>query len=258
MAQQKKVQLELEDVCCGYGGEPVVQHVSFSVAEGEKLCILGANGCGKTTLLRAICGLLSYTGSIRACGMQVRGAKRRALARRIALMSQGAGADFAYTVYDTVLMGRYAHGAGVLSSAGADDRAAAEDCLRRCGLWEMRDRLITRLSGGQLQRVFLARTFAQDPAVILLDEPTSHLDLKYQLEMVDLLQDWVAKGGRSVVGVLHDVNLALRLADSLLLMSQGRVLAHLPQSQLQSSQLEQVYGVDVAGYMRQSLQYFAP
>lgn len=258
MDTQAKTLLRLQDVCCGYGGAEVVHKVSFSVAEGEKLCILGANGCGKTTLLRAICGLLAYTGSITAQGTEVRGTRRRALARKIALMSQGAAADFDYTVYDTVLMGRYAHSRGLLEDIDAAGRDAAADCLRRCGLWELRDRLVTRLSGGQLQRVFLARTFAQDPAVILLDEPTSHLDLKYQLELVDLLRDWAARPGRAVVGVLHDISLALRLADTLVLMKEGRVLDHLPAGRLQPAQLQAVYGVDVASYMRQALGYFSP
>lgn len=253
MAAQGKTLLELKDVHCGYGGEEVVRGVSFSVHEGEVLCVLGANGCGKTTLLRAVCGLLAYSGSITACGLPVRGAPRRALAGRLALMSQGAGADFAYTVYDTVLMGRYARRAGLLAGPSAGDRAAAEACLRQCGLWEMRSRLITRLSGGQLQRVFLARTFAQDPAVILLDEPTSHLDLKYQLELAGQLRAWAARPGKCVVGVLHDVPLALRMADSLLLMADGRALAHGPASALRPEQLREVYGVDVAGYLRQAL-----
>ena len=246
--------LQAENVTCGYGGVPVVRDVSFPAAEGERVCILGPNGCGKTTLLRALAGLLPYEGTVRLRGDDARGLARRELARRVGLMSQLAPVYFSYTVYETAAMGRYArHGRGLLDREDEADRRAVRESLERTGLWPLRDRLVTELSGGQLQRVFLARTFAQDPAVILLDEPTNHLDLKYQAELTDSLRAWSEQGGRCVVGVFHDLNLALGFAHRVLLMQDGAILADSPADRVDRGLLDRLYGMDVAGYMRESL-----
>ncbi len=247
--------LRADHVTSGYGDGPVVRDVSFAVAEGERLCILGPNGCGKTTLLRALAGLLPYGGSVSVLGGEAKALSRRELSRRVALMSQLAPVYFAYTVYETVALGRYAHGGrGMLERDREDDRRAVRESLERTGLWACRDRLVTQLSGGQLQRVFLARTFAQDPAVILLDEPTNHLDLKYQVELTEGLRTWAAQGSRCVVGVFHDINLALAFAGRVLLMDEGSVKALVPAAELDPALLSQVYGMDVAGYMRAALE----
>ena len=246
--------LQAEHICCGYGGEPVVRDVSFSVKPGEHLCIMGPNGCGKTTLLRALAGLLPRQGSITIAGQDLRGMKRRQIARNVAMMSQLTSVYFSYTVYETVMLGRYAHrGPGALQGADRQDREIVLDCLERTGLLPLADRPITQLSGGQLQRVFLARTFAQSPRIILLDEPTNHLDLKYQVELVAELRRWSAAGDRCVVGVLHDINLALEFADRVLLLEKGEVRGIYPADDFDLEALSRVYQMDVAGYMRRCL-----
>ena len=247
--------LHAEHITCGYGSKPVVRDLSFSARRGQILCILGANGCGKTTLLRAVAGLLPSTGSVTAAGLDLRTAPRRQVAQTVAFLSQISNLYFPYTVYQTVEMGRYAHRAsGLLGSAAAGDAEVVRSCLEQTGLWELRNQPITALSGGQLQRVFLARVFAQDPKIILLDEPTNHLDLKYQIELMEQLCQWVAQSDRCVVGVLHDVNLALNYADQLLLMRDGQALCQTAAADLDSSLLDQVYELDVRGYMRRALQ----
>ena len=246
--------LTAEHITCGYGAEPVVKDVSFSLREGERLSILGPNGCGKTTLLRALAGLLPCEGTVTVCGRDTSTLSRRELSRHVALMSQSAPVYFAYTVYETVAMGRYARQrGGLLDRAGPEDAAAVRESLERTGLWPMRDRLITQLSGGQLQRVFLARTFAQDPAVILLDEPTSHLDLKYQVELTESLKAWTARPGRAAAGVFHDVNLALDFAGTALLMADGAVRSIGPADQVDPGVLSGIFGMDVPRYMRAAL-----
>ncbi len=247
--------LKVERLSCGYGKQLILQDISFSVKEGEKVCILGPNGCGKTTLLRAASGMMPFEGTVTLQGKSLKEMGRHCIARQMAVMSQTAQIYFSYTVYETVMMGRYAHRPkGLFSSSNPiQDKEIVEQCLCDVGLADIKDRLITQLSGGQLQRVFLARTFAQTPNVIFLDEPTNHLDLKYQIELSELLTNWSQQKNRCVVGVLHDINLALSFADSVLLMQEGRVVCHQPVSQLDLEQLGKVYDTNVSEYMRQAL-----
>lgn len=246
--------LQVQGLSCGYGEVPVVNKISFEVEEGQRLCILGPNGCGKTTLLRGIMGILPAQGSVTVCGEALAGLSSREKAKRIALMSQMSSAYFSYTVYETVSLGRYAHQKrSVFSGESEEDRRTVQESLERTGIWELRDRLITELSGGQMQRVFLAQIFAQNPQVILLDEPTNHLDLRYQVELVETLKDWVRKEKRCVVGVLHDINLALSFADTVLLMDDGAVKAFGKAEDFDLSLISETYRMDVPGYMRESL-----
>lgn len=243
--------LQVEHLSCGYGDIPVVKDVSFHVDEGQRLCILGPNGCGKTTLLRGITGILPARGNVTVCGEPLRGMTSREKAKRIALMSQISSAYFAYTVYETVMQGRYAHQKrNALFSESKEDERIVRESLERTGMLEHKDRLITELSGGQMQRVFLARIFAQDPQVILLDEPTNHLDLKYQIELIENLKKWVQEKTRCVVGVLHDINLALSFADTVLLMEEGSVKAFEKSEDFDLSFLNHIYQTDVRGFMR--------
>ena len=229
--------LKAEHLTCGYGGAPVVNDLSFEVPAGGRLCILGPNGCGKTTLLRALAGLLPHEGKVTAEGRDLAAMDRRQLARTVALLSQISSVYFSYTVYETVLMGRYAHQTGgAFSGPEPEDRAIALECMERTGVADLRDRQVTELSGGQLQRVFLARTFAQQPRVILLDEPTNHLDLKYQVELVQELKAWAAG------------------EDLFLLMEEGRPRYFGPAAEFDPAALNRVYQMDVGGYMRRSLQ----
>lgn len=244
--------LSVEHLYCGYGKTQVIHDLSFHVAAGEKLCILGPNGCGKTTLLRSLAGVLPWQGYVEADGVSLRGLSPKQRAKKIALMSQFSQAVFDYTVYETVMLGRYAHRSDSLFPVEtAADRSAVEDALRRTGVWELREHSVTRLSGGQLQRVFLARTFAQEPQIILLDEPANHLDLRCQAELLESLQDWTADRRRCVVGVFHDISLALAFADTALLLEEGGVLACSPLETLDFKLFDRLYGMEVQNYMKQ-------
>lgn len=256
-ASDSRTALELIHITAGYGREPVLKDVSLSVREGQRLAVLGRNGSGKTTLLRVIAGLLPCSGTVLLGGESLHGMKREELARRVAMMSQFAGASLPYTVEETVRMGRYVHQSsgflsGIFSGSDGREREAVVSCLRAAGLEDKKDRPVTELSGGQLQRVFLARALAQEPSVMLLDEPTSHMDLKYQTELVDYLKKWGEEPGHAVVGVLHDISLALRLADVFCFLKDGHVLAWGGAGIITPQLLEETYEMDVAAWMKES------
>ena len=247
--------LELKGVYAGYGGGDVLRDISCSFPRGSLWCVLGPNGCGKTTLLRAMAGLIPHRGEVLLDGRDVRSWRRRELAAKIAIMSQINTLYFPYTVYDTLMLGRYHHMKGGLTGgASRRDKEAVERCLTATGLWDMRGRMVNGLSGGQRQRVFLAQVLAQEPEIILLNEPTNHLDVKHQVELIDHLHAWCAEGGHTVIGVFHDVNLALRLSKKAVFMRDGQVLKQGDFTGIADGPfLEALYGLDIAGYMRDSL-----
>ena len=247
--------LTLANVSAGYGGGDVIFDISLRIQAGENLSIIGQNGCGKTTLLKVIANILPFRGEFLLGGQPVRKLRHRDIAKKIAMLSQISGTYFSYTVFDTVMMGRYLHVKNqMLGLPSAEDHECVTRCLETVNMLDVCDREISTLSGGQLQRVFLARTLAQEPSIILLDEPTNHLDLKYQIELVEYLRKWAADGGRAVIGVMHDINLAMRLSEKLLVMKNGRIQAYGKTDEIVSGELlESAYDIDVARYMRESL-----
>jgi iron complex transport system ATP-binding protein len=231
--------------------------MSLTVGNGEFLCVVGPNGCGKSTLLKAIIRLLEYRGSIALNGREVSSFTRKELAAKIALLSQTTSSDmsnFPFTVSETVAMGLYSRGIFTGAGLSHNDRLLVNGILQQLELADAKDTFIHELSGGQLQRVFLARTLAQNPDVILLDEPTNHLDLKHQLDLLHYLTGWVKKNDKAVIGVFHDLNLVRYFGDRVALMSEGALVSCGKSGDaLDSGILRAVYGVDVQGFMRESL-----
>lgn len=250
--------LTLKNVSAGYNGYDVISNINLSVIEGENLCILGPNGCGKTTLIKTIAGIIPHKGTIKIDNLNLSSMKRTDIAKKIAVMSQISTIYFSYTVYETVLLGRYLHMKGrTFKEPSAKDKEYTDKCLKAVDLLSLKDKQISTLSGGQLQRVYLARTLAQEPSIILLDEPTNHLDLKNQAELIDFLRGWSKQEGHTVIGVLHDLNLAMKLADNVLLLNKGSIAAYGKSEDIVSSEvINEVYDMDVTGYMIDSLKYW--
>jgi len=247
--------LEVKGLCAGYGAGDVIRNITFNVEKGECLCVLGPNGCGKSTLLKSIAGILDYRGSVLVDGGDISAVPRKELARKIALLGQNMQVFFPYTVYDTVSMGRYAWSRGVLKNLSPEDKSIINDTLKRLDLWDIKDRMIDELSGGTLQRVFLAKTMAQSPRLILLDEPANHLDLKHQIELLDYLKSWVKENDTSLIGVFHDLNHSRYFGDTALLMNEGNLAAYGPIGEILNNEiLDTVYGIDIRAFMRKSLE----
>lgn len=247
--------LKVEGFYCGYHGVDITRNINFSLQKGEKLCIIGANGSGKSTLLRGMMGLTQSRGECTLNEVSVAELSPKERARYLAFLSQTTGVVTSYSVRDTVAMGRYCHKKGVFSSLSKWESDFIDHCIQSVGLWDQREQSIACLSGGQVQRAFLARTFAQAPTVILLDEPTNHLDLKIQLELYDYLTAWTQEGEHALVAVLHDVNAVRGFADKVLLLDKGECLGFGKVDEvLTQPLLERAYEVDVWGYMQQSYQ----
>jgi iron complex transport system ATP-binding protein len=247
--------LEVRSLCAGYNGADVIRNISFKAERGESLCVLGPNGSGKSTLLKSIARIIDYRGLVLMDGENIAAAPRKELAKKIALLSQGAQVFFPYTVYETVSMGRYAYSQGFLKNLSAEDRTVVENIMKKLDIWNDKDRLIDELSGGTLQRVFLARTLAQNPDLILLDEPGNHLDLKHQIELLKYLREWVKENGKTLIGVFHDLNLARLFGDTAVVLNDGTLAASGQIGEvLNGGILSEVYGLDIRGFMRGALE----
>lgn len=214
--------LSVQEVSCGYGSHPVLKDLSLQVAAGEFVAVVGPNGSGKSTLVKAISGTLKPSrGRILLDGADLSQLKRRDVARIMAVLSQETAVDFDFTVEEVVMMGRIPH-QGRFSAETADDQQVVEQALAMTGTEHLRGRLITALSGGERQRVLLARALAQQPRLLILDEPTSHLDIAHQVDLLDLIRR-LNGGGLTVVAVLHDLNLAAQYAHRLVMIKDGRL-----------------------------------
>lgn len=242
--------LEIKDLHSGYEDIDIVKGVNFTVNRGENLCIVGPNGCGKSTLLKSIANIINYRGSIKIDSKEVSSLNRKELAMKVGLMSQISQIYFPYTVYETVALGRYAYSKGTFSHLDKEDKEIILDSIEKVKLLDFKDKMISELSGGQLQRVFLARTFAQNPDVILLDEPTNHLDLKHQIELLEHLREWTKENNKIAVGVLHDLNLVQYTADNVLLLNNGKSVSYgNPSKVLNEDTLKDIYDLDIKSFM---------
>jgi iron complex transport system ATP-binding protein len=247
--------VEIKNLWSGYNGVDVLKDITLSAKPGGLFCIAGPNGCGKTTLLKSIARLILFRGSVTIDGRETSSFSRKNLAKKIALLGQSAQVYFPYSVYDTAALGRYAYSEGFLKTLSGADRELINNILQKLGLYEDRDKMITELSGGQLQRVFLARTLAQNPDLILLDEPTNHLDLKHQVELLEYLSTWAGENNKTVITVLHDLNLVRRFGATAALLHEGE-LADFgpPEKVLNEGTLTKIYGMDIRAFMLESLE----
>jgi iron complex transport system ATP-binding protein len=217
--------LRFERLGFSYGDFPVLAEIDAEVRPGEFFGILGPNGSGKSTLLKIAAGLLrASTGRALLDGRDIAGLRQRDIARQVATLPQETTIELPYLVSEVVLLGRTPH-LGFLGFAGERDAVLSREVMEMTGCLELAERRIDELSGGERQRVLLAKALAQEPKLLLLDEPTAHLDLRYQIALHDLLRRRNRAGDFTVVTVLHDLNLAAQYCDRILLLSRGRVFA---------------------------------
>ena len=236
--------LEVRDVRFAYDERPVLDGVTLAVRAGELVGVVGPNGAGKSTLLRVLLGFLpAESGEVRVGGAAIGSLSRRDIARRAAFVPQGFHTDFAFGVREMVAMGRTAH-LGRFEPERDADRAAIARAMDATDVGEMSDRPFTTLSGGEQQRVLLARAFAQEAPLLVLDEPTASLDLRHAHELMSIVRARTQDGG-AALAALHDLALAARFCDRLLVLHRGRIGADGPPAEvLTESLMRDTFEVD--------------
>jgi len=246
--------LNAKHITVRYGSLTVLNDVSFELNEGQWLMVAGPNGAGKSTLIHAISKGIHYQGEVYYQGKNVKAMRPAALAKEMGVLSQSHQVGYAFTVEEVVNLGRYAHRKGRLSFSDEEGQEKVDAALEMTGMSPQRRQSVLTLSGGELQRTFLAQVFAQDPNLILLDEPANHLDLKFQKQMFELIDIWVKQPGRAVISVVHDISLARAYGTHALLLHQGSLVAHGNNREVLSREnLQAVYAMDVHGWMREML-----
>jgi iron complex transport system ATP-binding protein len=238
--------LSVRGLHAGYPGRPVLRGVDLDAARGELVAVPGPNGCGKTTFLRVLSGVLPHTtGDVTLDGQPVREMAPQARARRVGVVAQGALLPERFTAFELALMGRTPH-LKLLQSESRRDIDAVRQAMQHADCWHLRNRFVDELSGGERQRVVIARALAQQPELLLLDEPTSQLDIQHQVETFRLALRLCREQRLAVVAAVHDLTLASTFADRIALMADGRIVANgAPEDVLREDAIERVYGAAV-------------
>jgi iron complex transport system ATP-binding protein len=236
------MRVDFDDVTVRLGGRDVVRHASLTVEPGTVVGLIGPNGSGKSSLLRTLYrAVRPRQGSVRVDGQDVLRLNGRQAARAVAVMLQDAPTDFDLNVEETVLLGRAPHHAAFGRDTPTDLDVVA-DAMRRTGITDLADRMVATLSGGQRQRVMLARALAQQSPVLVLDEPSNHLDISHQHELMTTVHSL----GRTVIAALHDLNLAARYCDQVVVLDAGRIIAAGPPAEVLTPELiRTTFDVDV-------------
>ena len=243
--------LDTTDLEFSYDGHCVLKDVNLQLRQGEVLVLIGPNGAGKSTLIKLAAGLLPpNSGSVKLFGRPPLDWRKRDLAQKLALVSQNAYLPPTYTVWESTLLGRTPY-LGFLGMARDHDQQVTRRSLECVGIAHLADRLVGEISGGERQRVVLARAFTQEPSCLLLDEPTTHLDMHHQVAILTLVRGLAKQEGTAVLIVLHDLNLASTFADRIALLVDGSVVTHgRPSEVISHKQLSAIYGDSITVFPR--------
>ena len=242
--------LKTENLAINIHGKEILSGINIDIAEGKRTAIIGPNGCGKSTLLKAISGLNhNYEGRITLDGQDIKKLSRRKIAQKLAILPQGAAAPSDLTVKDLVAYGRFPYRSMFGRNDGKKDQAVIAEAMAKTKISHLANRLVSTLSGGERQRTWIAMALAQQPRILLLDEPTTYLDIAHQLEVMQIITDLNIKEKMTIVMVLHDINHARMYADDVIIIKDHHVFAHgTPREILDEKNLAEVFGVKADMY----------
>jgi len=251
--------LEVKNLSVDFGAVSILKNISFTVSDNQWLMIVGPNGAGKSTLVHAISQSTDYKGTVLWKGRDIAQMKPAEIARHAGVLSQKHDVSYSFTVEEVVRLGRYAYSKGIFSGIAEEDEEKIQRALEDTGLTEFKTQSVLTLSGGELQRTFLAQILAQDPELLILDEPSNHLDLVYQKQVFTLIQKWLKRPGRTVISVVHDLSLAKAFGTHALLMNKGELLNYgLIDTALDNANLNKAYSIDVEEWMQYMLRQWSP
>lgn len=238
--------IEVKNLKFGYKNDLVLKDISFDIKKGVFLSIVGPNGSGKSTILKLLNNIVdAKTASILIEGKDINRFRKKDLARKVALVPQDTTINYEFTVEEVVLMGRHPY-KGRFERENKTDYELVEEALKLTNTFYLKDRMITEISGGERQRVLIARALAQEPSIILLDEPTAHLDINHQIEILSLLQRLNKEKGTTIVLVIHDINLGIRYSDEIIMLNKGKILGRgTPEEVITKDNIEQAYNLKV-------------
>lgn len=246
--------LEVKNLSVNYGKFNILENIDFFVEENQWLMVVGPNGAGKSTLINAVSQYIDYTGDVFYLNKDIKTYKPKELAQNLGVLSQSYYVNYPFTVNEVVSLGRYAYAPGIFSQKSGQDEDKIQNALKLTGLSEFVNRSVLTLSKGELQRTFLAQVFAQDPKILMLDEPTNYLDLIYQKQILELVSKWYRNDKRAVISVVHDLSLAKAYGTHALLLDKGKVIAYGEIDKvLTPENLEKVYSMDVYAWMKNML-----
>ena len=246
--------LNVENMTVRYGENTIVKAISFDVLEGQWLMLVGPNGAGKSTIVNAIAQGVPYSGNVTFGGKDVRRMKPSEFAKNCGILTQTHNVNYSFTVEEIIRLGRYSYSGGLFAKSSSNDDKAVAEAARLTGMLSLMQQSVLTLSGGELQRTFLAQLFAQNPRLLILDEPSNHLDLVYQRQIFELTREWLAHSGRAVISVVHDLSLAKKYGTHALLLHNGRIEAFdTADKVLTRANLNTVYSMDVYAWMQSQL-----
>ena len=243
------IKIEMRDVCLGYGRKAVLKDINLQVSPGEMVGLIGPNGCGKSTIIRALSRVISpQSGKIFLDGQDLSQISRKDLARLVGVVPQLSLLPSAFTAFEIVLMGRNPH-LGLFQYEGAEEMAIVWQAMERTSTQTLAERRVIELSGGEIQCLVIARALVQETKAILLDEPTANLDIGRQVEILDLIKRLCLENNLTVLAALHDLNLAAQYCDRLVLVNSGRVHAEgTPAEVITPRNIKDVYGAEHCVY----------
>lgn len=243
--------LNVENLSVAFGDAQILKDVSFNLEPKDWLMLLGPNGAGKSTCVYAMSRSVPFNGKIALKDKSIQEYNNIEYAKLVGFLSQKNLVAFDFTVEEIVSMGRYCHMTGVFRNLDKGDKDHIKRAMKDTGTYEFKDRSVQELSGGEVQRTFLAQVLAQDPEILVLDEPTNNLDLVYQSQIFDLIQNWIEQKGRCVISVVHDLGLASAFGNKAVLLDNGEVKAFGNTTDVVKPEvINSVFKIDVAQYLK--------